>query len=108
MSRGGWLVRRLPLHMCEVHVLALENCTHVIHFLQFLQKRHDLVQLAVVFVMKPAGDWDGIVRLEDVRIGRIVYDQGTAQFPPENGQVLWPEKHSSIRAELRSANKHKP
>ena len=47
---------------------------------QVFQDGDEIHQLVVVSIGEPRGDWDGVLRVEDVGRGRVVNDDGFAKW----------------------------
>lgn len=68
--------------------LAVENASHIVHGSEVGQERTEIRQFGVVRVVEPGRDGNGIVRMEDVRSRRVVYDDAGMNFSSELRQVL--------------------
>jgi len=76
----------------EIKVLLLQYRHHVIASGQGVEEGQEVVELAVVFVVKPGGDGDGVVRLEHIRERAVVHNNRGLQHSPQMGQVLQKKK----------------
>ena len=54
----------------------VEDATNIIDLGKVGQEGHEVGQLGVVGVVKPGGNGDSIVRVEDVRCRRVIQDDG--------------------------------
>lgn len=55
---------------------------------QVLEDGDEIEQLVVVGIREPTADGDGMLRVEDVRCGRVVDDDGVFEVPPDLRKIL--------------------
>ena len=61
--------------------IALEQC-------KFLHDRDELRQLLVLLIIKPTHTWQCVLRLEKVRVWRVVHDNYVLDRPSKPGEVF--------------------
>lgn len=66
---------------------------------EVLQDGYQVEKFVVVGIREPAADWDGVLRVEDVRRRGVVDDDGILQIPPDLRQVLGRNEKQSKPAE---------
>jgi len=79
-----------PVDATEMRPIAphVGNSPHVVDGAYALEEGPDLVQLAIVRIVDERGAVDGILRVEDVRAGRVVDDDALRQVAVQQAQVL--------------------
>ena len=65
-----------------------EDGVNVFDFGEFLKEGYQVPELRVVHVIEPGSHWDGVVRVEDIRGGRVVHDHDFVQITTQSTQVL--------------------
>lgn len=66
----------------------LEDGSHVVHLAQLLQEWNIIVEAAVVHVIVPGDDRQGVVRLEEVRCRRVVDNQDVPEITSHFREIL--------------------
>lgn len=93
----GILVRNYRLEQClQSHV---KHQTDVADLLasEVLEHRYQVEQFVVVRVREPAADGDGMLRMEDVRRGRVVNDDGVLEVAANLREILKQVLASDVR-----------
>ena len=67
----------------------LQNWPHVVDFAQRFQEGDVVVQLPVIDIVVPRNDRQRVVRLEEVRSGRVIDYENVSQVAAELRQVLY-------------------
>ena len=74
------------------HAIALDgtvqDTSNVVHGSQVDKERAKVRQLGVVRVVEPCRDWHGVVRMENVRSGRVVEDDAPFHVSTELRKVF--------------------
>lgn len=81
---GSWKIDKRDI---STHKL-WDNVPDIINVLQGFEQRDQFEQTSVIRVVIPGEDWNGILRMEEIRVGRVVNDDNVFHRPAEQGQVL--------------------
>mmetsp|Transcript_29146 Transcript_29146/g.62451 ORF Transcript_29146/g.62451 Transcript_29146/m.62451 type:complete len:209 (-) Transcript_29146:672-1298(-) len=95
-----WHIESPGRHASSAHLFVFREIDHrpipplrsepadVLCILDARQKRSDLVEFSVSRIVDKGRAINGILRVEQIRIWRVIYDDGTLQIPVQDVQVL--------------------
>lgn len=85
MRKGILILSSLKRLQCNI-----EHQTNVADLIarEIFQYRYQIEEFIVVCIREPAADWYCVLRVEDVRRGRVIDDNGILEVTANLGEIL--------------------